>query len=402
MITYNECLKKLVDLGKESGYITFKQINDILPNSPFFLDKVDDIILTLSSDGIEIIDETEKRITKGGAVVPRLGKHREFKSKQSYGNQLRMYLFDMKNTPLADREGIMRAVRRIRELQMSILHNALRSGSSLREMYHLLHRYQQNKVPFKDIFKVGFSTHIDIKRERKTIRQFKKILHENETHFEKIGDILDNCVFDETGTANRQKEIDDIRNLIVNTYKQFNFNDKLIKRLIYRIRDLSEHIVESYDSIAELTKIKRYTIDEICTYGRRARKGDPDFSEVEAETGMDPNIFIDTLYDIKEARRNIRLVELETKMTGSELVYILREIERLEFYKEKPKNELLGFRIRKLQRDIKELERTLINDPLNMELMKQKEKLISIFLSMTSKFVKRNLFSPARSMDDYL
>jgi len=52
MITYNECLKKLVELGKDSGYITFKQINDILPNSPFFLDKVDDIIFDLSQDGI--------------------------------------------------------------------------------------------------------------------------------------------------------------------------------------------------------------------------------------------------------------------------------------------------------------------------------------------------------------
>ena len=47
MITYNECLKKLVDLGKDTGYITFKQINDILPNSAYFLDKVEDIIFDL-------------------------------------------------------------------------------------------------------------------------------------------------------------------------------------------------------------------------------------------------------------------------------------------------------------------------------------------------------------------
>ena len=69
MITYNECLKKLVDLGKESGYITFKQINDILPSSPFFLDKVDDIIYDLSQDWIEIIYVSEKLITKGGAAI---------------------------------------------------------------------------------------------------------------------------------------------------------------------------------------------------------------------------------------------------------------------------------------------------------------------------------------------
>jgi len=71
MITYNECLKKLVELGKESGYITFKQINDILPSSPFFLDKVDDIIFDLQQDGIEIalirIDKAAKKLCFSGA-----------------------------------------------------------------------------------------------------------------------------------------------------------------------------------------------------------------------------------------------------------------------------------------------------------------------------------------------
>ena len=82
MITYNECLKKLIDLGKETGYITFKQINDILPSSPFFLDKVDDIIFDLSQDGIEIIDETEKRITRGGASIRKPTAPKKFKSKR--------------------------------------------------------------------------------------------------------------------------------------------------------------------------------------------------------------------------------------------------------------------------------------------------------------------------------
>lgn len=346
MITYNEYLKKLVELGKETGYITFKQINDILPSSPFFLDKVDDIIFDLSQDGIEIIDETEKRITKGGAAVRKPAAPKKFKTKRFYDDPVRMYLREMGRVPLLDREGEVRVAKKIETYQKMINQNVFQSGSTLREMYNFLHRYRERRVRLDQIFKVDIGTWIDKNQDVKIIDKFKEILKENEVNLDKVGVILDNCDFDETGTANRQEEIDDIRNLIINTFMILAYNDKLIKRMVYRIRSLVERIEESYDSITELTRIKRYTIDEICTYGRRAKKSDEDFEEVKVETGMDPNVFVETLRKIKNARRKIRRVELETKMTGSELVFLLREIDRAERNKEKAQNEMIEANVR--------------------------------------------------------
>jgi RNA polymerase primary sigma factor len=346
MITYNEYLKKLVELGKETGYITFKQINDILPSSPFFLDKVDDIIFDLSQDGIEIIDETEKRITKGGAAIRKPAAPKKFKTKRFYDDPVRMYLREMGRVPLLDREGEVRVAKKIETYQKMINQNVFQSGSTLREMYNFLHRYRERRVRLDQIFKVDIGTWIDKNQDVKIIDKFKEILKDNEINLDKVGAILDNCDFDETGTANRQEEIDDIRNLIINTFMILAYNDKLIKRMVYRIRSLVERIEESYDSITELTRIKRYTIDEICTYGRRAKKSDEDFDEVKVETGMDPNVFVETLRKIKNARRKIRRVELETKMTGSELVFLLREIDRAERNKEKAQNEMIEANVR--------------------------------------------------------
>jgi RNA polymerase primary sigma factor len=346
MITYNECLKKLVDLGKESGYITFKQINDILPNSPFFLDKVDDIIFDLSQDGIEIIDETEKRITKGGAAVRKPVAPKKFKTKRFYDDPVRMYLREMGRVPLLDREGEVRVAMKIEAFQKMINKNVFQAGSTLREMYNFLHRYRERRVRLDQIFKVDIGTWIDKNQDVKIIDRFKEILKENEATLDKIGGILDNCDFDDTGTASRQEEIDKLREQVVDTFMSLSYNDKLIKRMVYRIRSLVERIEESYNSINELTKIKRYTIDEICTYGRRAKKSDEDFEEVKSETNMDPNIFVETLRKIKNARRKIRRVELETKMTGNELVFLLREIDRAERSKERAQNEMIEANVR--------------------------------------------------------
>ncbi|HQO18304.1 MAG TPA: RNA polymerase sigma factor RpoD [Candidatus Cloacimonas sp.] len=346
MITYNECLKKLVELGKESGYITFKQINDILPPSPFFLDKVDDIIFDLSQDGIEIIDETEKRITKSGAAIRKPSTTKKFKSKRYYDDPVRMYLREMGRVPLLDREGEVRVAKKIETYQKMINQNVFKCGSTLREMYNFLHRYRERRVRLDQIFKVDISTWIDKNQDAKIIDKFKEILKENEEKFEKVGNILDNCEFDDTGTSSRQEEIDELRSQIVNTFMQLSYNDKLIKRMVYRIRSLVERIEESYDSINNLTRIKRYTIDEICMYGRRAKKSDEDFQEVLDETGIDPNVFVETLRKIKNARRKIRRVELETKMTGNELIFLLREIDRAERNKERAQNEMIEANVR--------------------------------------------------------
>lgn len=346
MITYNECLKKLIDLGKETGYITFKQINDILPSSPFFLDKVDDIIFDLSQDGIEIIDETEKRITRGGASIRKPTAPKKFKSKRFYDDPVRMYLREMGRVPLLDREGEVRVAKKIETYQKMINQNVFQSGSTLREMYNFLHRYRERRVRLDQIFKVDVSTWIDKNQDVIIIERFKEILKENEATLDKVGSILDNCDFDDTGTASRQEEIDALRKEVVDTFMSLSYNDKLIKRMVYRVRSLVERIEESYNSINELTRIKRYTIDEICTYGRRAKKSDEDFEEVRAETNMDPNIFVETLRKIKNARRKIRRVELETKMTGSELIFLLKEIDRAERDKEKAQNEMIEANVR--------------------------------------------------------
>ncbi len=346
MITYNECLKKLVDLGKDTGYITFKQINDILPSSAYFLDKVEDIIFDLRQDGIEIIDETEKRLTKNGNVIRKTTATKKFKSKRFYDDPVRMYLREMGRVPLLDREGEVRVAQKIETYQKMINQNVFKSGSTLREMYNFLHRYRERRVRLDQIFKVDIGTWIDKKQDVLIVDHFREVLKTNEATFDRIGTILDNCDYDESGNAVRQEEINSLRGDIINTFNELHYNDKLIKRMVYRIRSLVERIEESYASINDLTRIKRFTIDEICTYGRRAKKSDEDYQEVQAETNIDPEIFIETLRKIKNARRKIRRVELETKMTGTDLVFLLREIERAERNKEKAQNEMIEANVR--------------------------------------------------------
>jgi RNA polymerase primary sigma factor len=116
--------------------------------------------------------------------------------------------------------------------------------------------------------------------------------------------------------------------------------------MVYRIKSLVDRIEESHRAISDLARLSEFTVDEICFYGRKAKKSPEEYKEVQVESGTDPEFFIETLRKIKNAKRKIRRVELETKMTASEMLYLLREIERGERKKEQAKNCMIEANVR--------------------------------------------------------
>src|SRR5580698_2631601 len=50
----------ILKVWKEKGYITFKQVNDILPDEVVSSEEIDDILLMLGENDIKIVDQEEK------------------------------------------------------------------------------------------------------------------------------------------------------------------------------------------------------------------------------------------------------------------------------------------------------------------------------------------------------
>jgi len=345
MLSYNECLAKLEELGRKNKFLTYTQINEILPDSPIFLDKIDDIINDLQEKGIELIDETQKKFTRKTVQVKKTVQ-KKFKNKKYYDDPVRMYLREMGRVPLLDRDGEIRIAKRIETGQKFINRLVFVSGSTLREFYNFLHRYHEKRVKFDQIFKVDYGTAIDAAEESQQISDFKKMLKKVEEIFDEIGEIIDATEIDDSGNFMALEDIEKKRERIIEFFNQFQYNPKLIKRMVYRIKSLVSRIKESNDIIKDLAKIKRYNLDQICTYGRKASKSDEEFIEVQEETKLDPNIFIDTLRKIKNARRKIRRVELETKMIADEMIFLFDEIERGEKMKDQAKNDMIEANVR--------------------------------------------------------
>src|SRR5215813_4587479 len=102
-------VKKLIDLGKEKGYLTYDDVNDMLPAEVVSPDQIDDVMSIFGEMDIEVVDANQ-RVSLGGAGED----EEEEKEVESdidgdmvgkTGDPVRMYLREMGTVSLLSREG---------------------------------------------------------------------------------------------------------------------------------------------------------------------------------------------------------------------------------------------------------------------------------------------------------
>jgi RNA polymerase primary sigma factor len=127
----------LVEVGKEKGYLTYGEVNDILPEeistSP---DDLDDLITTIGTQGIDLLDK------------PKFAGDKDFEAEEGEDVELdltpgtlektndpvRMYLREMGTVPLLTREGEVEIAKRIERGQLRVLKAISRSPIVIREI----------------------------------------------------------------------------------------------------------------------------------------------------------------------------------------------------------------------------------------------------------------------------
>jgi RNA polymerase primary sigma factor len=49
-------IKKLIETGKEKGYLTYDQVNDLIPQDVHSPEDLDDLLTTMSTQGIDVLE----------------------------------------------------------------------------------------------------------------------------------------------------------------------------------------------------------------------------------------------------------------------------------------------------------------------------------------------------------
>jgi RNA polymerase primary sigma factor len=137
---YEEDVDRIIDTGKEKGYLTYGDVNDLLPGHITSADELDDLMTTINTQGIDVLSEGRRERDRDDLDQEPGEESDDVELDLSPGtlektnDPVRMYLREMGTVPLLTREGEVEIAKRIERGQMRVMKAVSRSPIVIREI----------------------------------------------------------------------------------------------------------------------------------------------------------------------------------------------------------------------------------------------------------------------------
>ena len=177
-------LKRLMAAGKRKGYVSYDEVNALLPEDVVDGDELDELLAELDNAGIEIVEEARAVIEKKAEPAedaPDPDTVQETDEKTN--DPVRMYLREMGTVPLLTRAGEIEIARRM-ERGLESVHKALsRSPLMVGKVIALRTEIQQERILVSDVLGAPDSDDEELPEQRRDA--FLAALQEIEKLFKK-------------------------------------------------------------------------------------------------------------------------------------------------------------------------------------------------------------------------
>ncbi len=135
-------ITKLVDAGKEKGYLTYNEVNDLIPRDVHSPEDLDDLLTTIGTQGIDVLvgqpklgfSAFEKKLDKEVEDGSEVDLDPTGGALEKTNDPTRIYLREMGAVPLLTREGEVDIAKRIERGQLRTLKALSRSPMVIRQV----------------------------------------------------------------------------------------------------------------------------------------------------------------------------------------------------------------------------------------------------------------------------
>ncbi|MCP3678235.1 MAG: RNA polymerase sigma factor RpoD [Deltaproteobacteria bacterium] len=144
-------IQKLVDMGRDKGFLTYDEINNAIPHEGFSVDDMDNFLETLGELGVDVVDSAEKagadvakqKAGTAGAEVPWEAERVE--------DPVRIYMREMGSVALLKREDEVTLAKQIEEARDEMRQITLSSPFAAREVLRTTARVRADMVSIREL-----------------------------------------------------------------------------------------------------------------------------------------------------------------------------------------------------------------------------------------------------------
>jgi len=330
--------KKLLSLGEEKGFLTYDDVNDMLPPDVTSSDQIDDIIMLFGEKNIDIIDteQGEKlmvkkttedtvpvKMTEGLTLMPIAGKT---------GDPVKMYLREMGLVSLLSREGEVEIAKKIEEGARETMTAIFRLPVSINEVLSIGEKLQSGEVKIKNVVdniedEEGFMEE-DEHRDRvlKLISRIKLFNDRN--------NVLRAKLKSKTMRAKRREalnsELEKNTRYIITLCRKIRFSKKQINRFVARLRYYNDEIEKAEKVIVQYKKDTRLTLAQLEKVWAQMKKPKANEKKIAKENRVSIDLLKRSKIAIGEAHKKIKHIVQEAGIPAATLKTVVKSIEEGE------------------------------------------------------------------------
>jgi RNA polymerase primary sigma factor len=148
-------ISRLIEIGKEKGYITMEEVNEALAGEVMSEEQVDEVVARFGEHDIDIIEQPAEPQEDAGDGAMGIEAAPEVLEPGSLGRStdpVRQYLREMGNVSLLTREGEVEIAKRIESGLLAVREQLLQQPLALDYVVSLFDKVKNNEIRLRDLF----------------------------------------------------------------------------------------------------------------------------------------------------------------------------------------------------------------------------------------------------------
>ncbi|MCB5944926.1 RNA polymerase sigma factor RpoD [Acidocella sp. KAb 2-4] len=317
--TQSAAVKRLIAKGKERGYITFDELNAVLPAEQNSSEQIEDIMAMLNEMGIQVV-ESEEGEEAEAAIAP---KEELAEDEEQAGNisesavsrtddPVRMYLREMGSVELLSREGEIAIAKRIEAGRDMMIRGLCESPLTFRAIIAWHEALNNGRVLLRDVIDLeamqaggevvegDFEANEEMEEdeegegagmslsalEEKLKPEIFQHFEEIEKLYEKLAKLqtkrLENLTAGGDVNSRSEKTYEKLRDELVAKVEQIRLHNNRIEELVAQLKVLNQRLNGLEGQLLRLAESNKVTRDEFLQH-YRGREMDPNWIAYVAE-----------------------------------------------------------------------------------------------------------------------
>jgi RNA polymerase primary sigma factor len=325
-----------VSPGRKKGFLTYQEINSLLPEEVTSTDQIDSILNLFDEMEIEVTDEAE-RPKAAGALESQEEESSEMEldlvpsSVGRTDDPVRMYLREMGKTPLLTREGEIQIAKRIEEGRKEVADAVCRAGVAVREITEIGERLLKGRARVGELFALNEFDEISEQKEKELLAENAPLLEGLRKEQVKIDDLRRRYQrgvgrLTERWLQKIQDEIARRKGNQATLLQKLNVNQRVVERVVTRMRNLLGRIEQGERELREAGRIHRLSMQDLKVILSNGRRRTSAVREVLRRTKLSRKQLEECERAIAAVQRKIRKVEEEADASAKELRSLLQAI----------------------------------------------------------------------------